>query len=343
MNINYIMDFAKQVLAIDSPTGYTKEAIDFVKKEAQALGYSCELTNKGNLIVKVQGKEEGKVIGYSAHVDTLGLMVRSIKSDGTLAFTLLGGPQLNTVDGEYCRVVTRDKKVFTGTILSNHPAAHVHKESSSAARTDSTMHIRLDEKVSSKKDVEALGINTGDFICIDTKTTLTESGFLKSRFLDDKISVAILVGVMKALKEENLSPTYTTYFLFSTYEEVGHGSSYIPQDITELISVDMGCIGLDLNCTEFDVSICAKDSGGPYDYELTSTLIELAKKNKLSYAVDIYPFYGSDTGAALRAGNDIRGGLIGPGVAASHGMERTHKEGVLSSAQLVLAYCLHQD
>ena len=178
----------------------------------------------------------------------------------------------------------------------------------------------------------------GDFIFIDPKTTVTESGFLKSRFIDDKGSVAVLLALLEIMNAEKIVPAYPVKIVISNYEEVGHGSSYIPADITEYISVDMGCIGDDLSCTEYDVSICAKDSSGPYDYEMTSTFIELAKENNLQYAVDIYPMYGSDTSAALRGGNNIKGALIGPGVHASHGMERTHYEALENTLKLIYLY-----
>ena len=193
----------------------------------------------------------------------------------------------------------------------------------------------------SKKDVEELGICPGDFIFIDPKTTITESGFIKSRFIDDKGSVAALMGLLEIFNREKITPKYTTKLFISIYEEVGHGASYIPNDITEMIAVDMGCIGDDLSCTEYDVSICAKDSGGPYDYNMVTSLIELAKENDIKYAVDIYPMYGSDVGAALRGGNDIRGALIGPGVHASHGMERTHYEGLENTIKLLVAYLMN--
>jgi len=333
----YVLSFATELLAIDSPSGYCMEAIKFVKEEAERLGYATSMNAKGNLIIDVPGTSD-KTIGLSAHVDTLGLMVRSINDNGTLAFTNIGGPILPTYDGEYCRILTRDGKVYTGTILSNETSVHVHKDASTAARNCDKMHVRIDERVKSKDDVLELGIQNGDFIAVDTKTQVTKNDFIKSRFLDDKISVACLVGILAHLKENQLTGCHNTKIIISTYEEVGHGSSQIPAEIEELIAVDMGCIGDDLACTEYDVSICAKDSSGPYDYALTSKLIELAKAEKLNYVVDIYPMYGSDVSAALRGGNDIRGALIGPGVAASHGMERTHWDGVENTIKLLLAY-----
>lgn len=337
---DYVLEFAKTILNIDSPTGYCKEVIDFVEGEAKELGYYTCRNEKGNLQIYVDGQSE-QTIGMCAHVDTLGLMVRSIKSDGTLAFTNIGGPIIPTLDGEYCRIITRNKKVYTGTILSNSPAVHVFNDASSAARKCETMHIRLDEVVKNKEDVQSLGIGNGDFIAIDPKTTLTSSDFLKSRFLDDKLSVACLFAVLKEMKEKHITPKHNLIMIISTYEEVGHGSSNIPPQINELLAVDMGCIGDDLSCSEYDVSICAKDSSGPYDYELTSRLIELAKDNDIDYAVDIYPYYGSDVSAALRGGNDIKGALIGPGVHASHGMERTHYKAIENTIRLLLAYITH--
>lgn len=337
MNQERFKKFAYQLYSIDSPSGYTKKAIDFLEHEASALGFKTSRNQKGNLHIFVNGKDHSYKVGISAHTDTLGLMVRSINSDGTLRFTSIGGPILPTLDGEYCRIITRGGKVYTGTILSSSPAAHVFKDASSAPRNADTMIVKIDEIVKSKKDVEKLGIMNGDMIAIDPKTTITENGFIKSRFLDDKISVCSLFEVLHIIKEEELMPAYDTYFIITTYEEVGHGAASLPE-INELLACDMGCIGQDLSCSEYDVSICAKDSGGPYDYDMVSRLIELAKKEKCQFAVDIYPFYGSDVDAALSAGNNIKGALIGPGVAASHGMERTHMQAIESTVKLILAY-----
>lgn len=336
MNKDYILNFTKHVLSIDSPSGFTKNVIQFLKDEATKLGYPYEMNKKGNLIVTVKGKTD-KVIGLSSHVDTLGLMVRSINSDGTLKFTKIGGPILPTFDSEYCRIYTRDGKVYTGTVLSNSPATHVYKDASTLPRNEETMHIRIDEVVRSKEDVKKLGIETGDYIAVDPKTTITENGFIKSRYLDDKMSSSVLFGLLEHLSTNHITPTNTLKLMFSTYEEVGFGASYV-FDCDEFIAVDMGCIGLDLNCTEYDVSICAKDSGGPYDYEITSKFVEIAKRLNLNYAIDIYPFYSSDATAALRGGNDVKVGLIGPGICASHGMERTHYTAVENTLKLLIEY-----
>ncbi len=334
---DYVFKVTKDILETDSPSGFTSQVMKKIEAYASELHADFSRTNKGNGIITFEGESE-KTIALCAHVDTLGLMVRSIKTNGTLAITKIGGPILSTLDGEYCKIYTRTGKSYTGTILSNSPSTHVFKDAETIEREEKNFNIRLDCIVKNKKDVEALGISAGDYICIDTKTTITDTDFIKSRFLDDKLSVGIVFGVLKRLRDENIKPNYTIQFIVSAYEEVGHGMAYIPEGIREVLAIDMGCIGDDLSCTEYDVSICAKDSSGPYDYELTSKLIELAKENDVKYAVDIYPSYSSDVSAAWRGGNDIRGALIGPGVHASHGMERSHYEAIYNTMKLIYLY-----
>lgn len=333
-----LLEILENLIQIHSPSGYTKKAIYFVKEFTDKLGYQSEITPKGNLIVSVEGTNQEITKGISAHVDTLGLMVRSIRNDGTLALTTLGGPLTPTLDGEYCDIMTRDHKTYTGTILATSNSVHVFKDASTQQRSVDHLMVKIDENVKSKEDVEKLGIQNGDIVAYDPKFRLSESGYIKSRFLDDKASVAILMYLLQSMKEAQIKPSTNLKFIFTTYEEVGHGSSYIPEDISEFLAVDMGAMGDDLSCSEMDVSICAKDSSGPYDYDMTSALINSAKDLKLDYAVDIYPMYSSDASAALRGGANIKAALIGPGVAHSHGMERTHIRGLENTYRLILAY-----
>ncbi|MFU8785869.1 MAG: M42 family metallopeptidase [Candidatus Izemoplasmataceae bacterium] len=333
---HYVLELAKEILMIPSPSGYTKEITERIQEEALKYNLHIEKTKKGNLIITIPG-QTSHTIGLSVHVDTLGAMVRSISSDGTLKFTSIGGPSWPTLDGEYCTIRTRSGKDYTGTFLSTSPANHVFKDAGTKERNPETMNVRIDEIVKNKDDVLKLGIEVGNFIFFDPKTVVTENGFIKSRFLDDKINVASIFGLIKYYKDSNVVPKQTLKIIISTYEEVGHGAAFIPE-MDEMIAVDMGCIGDDLTCTEYDVSICAKDSSGPYDFDLTNRFAELAKTNKLNYAVDIYPYYGSDVSAALRGGNDFKGALIGPGVHASHGMERTHYQAVENTIKLLILY-----
>ncbi|MCL2235694.1 MAG: M42 family metallopeptidase [Defluviitaleaceae bacterium] len=336
-NAEYFKKTLSEILAIDSPTGFTAAAVTKVKEIVDSLGFETALTKKGNLIANIPGKST-RTVGLSAHIDTLGLVVRGFRPDGTLTFSKVGGSVLPTLDGEYCKIYTRTGKVYIGTILSNSPAGHVFTDAHTAPRDEKTMHVKLDVETKSASDTKALDILPGDFICFDTKTVFTDTGFLKSRFLDDKMSVSIILTLLKHLKDEGITPDHNITIIFSTYEEVGHGMSHLPCEFDEFVAVDMGCIGDDLTCTEYDVSICAKDSSGPYDYELTTRLINLAKEANLNFAVDIYPMYGSDVSAALRAGHDMKGALIGPGVAASHGMERSHLKAAENTFKLLHLY-----
>lgn len=339
-NLDYFKKVAEDIFKCDSPTGYTMHIIDLVKRYIDAYGYESKVLNSGALEISIKGIDSSKVVATSAHCDTLGLMVRSIKPNGKLALTTLGGPITPTLDSEYCVIYTRDGRKYTGTILSTSAAVHVYKDANSKSRDIDELEIRLDEEVFSKEDVLKLGIQNGDIVAYDTKFTLTDSGFLKTRFVDDKASVAILLMLLKYTSDHQIKFKYDTKIYFVTYEEVGHGASIVDQNISEFVTLDMGCIGLDLAGNEYAVSICAKDSGGPYDYELTTRLIDMAKENDLSYTVDIFPFYGSDVGAARRAGVDIKGALIGSGVSASHGMERTHIKGVENTLKLIYTYLI---
>lgn len=338
LNRTYMLDTLRMLLESPSPSGYCMEIMSLVRAEAEKLGYDMRMTPKGNGIVTIEGVDPDEVVGLTAHVDTLGAMVRSIKPNGMLRFTPIGGYAMHTVEGEYCRIHTRDGRTYEGTVLSTKPSVHVYSDARDWKREEANMEIRIDEATSSKEETEKLGIAVGDFVSWDPRARLLDNGWVKSRHLDDKASVAALFGLMEWLAREGVRPTKTLKLIFSTYEEVGHGSSHIPADITEMIAVDMGAIGDDLSATERDVSICAKDSSGPYDYGMTSRLIALAKELEIPHAVDIYPYYGSDASAALRGGSNIRAALIGPGVHASHGMERTHADAIVNTAALLLAY-----
>ena len=333
-----VMEYARRLLAADSPSGFTEHAVAQAEEIAGALGYLTRRTNKGGLVIQVPGRDSGKRLGLCAHVDTLGLMCRSITEKGELMITRIGGPLLPTLDGEYCKIYTRDGRVYTGTILSLSPAAHVFDDAGTRARDDQSMSVRIDEKVKTADDVRALGIAVGDYVCFDPKTEVTPSGFLKSRFIDDKGSAACILALLKLLRDQGRQPRYDTEVHFTVYEEVGHGGATIPGDLDELLAVDMGCVGADLTCTEYQVSICAKDSAGPFDYGMVSRLVELAKAHGVDYAVDVYPYYSSDAAVSHRAGSDARAALIGPGVHASHGMERTHVEGMLNTVKLMALY-----
>lgn len=338
--VDYIMEKTTEVLAIDSPTGYTRNAAEYVVKEYEKLGYKPVMTVKGGVLVDLGGKNKDDGVVLAAHIDTLGAIVCEIKSNGNLKVSPLGGMNPNNAEAENCRIVTRFNGIYQGTFQLNNASIHVNKDYNDTKRGYGEMEVVLDEKVSSKEDTEKLGIMVGDIVCFDPRTTITESGYIKSRFLDDKLSVGILLGYAKYLKDEGVELEKRMYHYITVYEEVGHGgAASIPDGVKEVISVDMGCVGDGLGCTERQVSICAKDSAGPYNYDVVTNMIKAAKDNDIDFAVDVYPFYGSDVDVTLGAGFDIRHGLIGAGVYASHGYERSHRDGVENTLRLLMNYC----
>lgn len=338
--VDYILEETKKILAIDSPTGYTKNAAEFIKSEYEKLGYKATLTVKGGVLVELGGKNKENGLVLAAHTDTLGGMVSEIKSNGYLMVSPLGGMNPNNAEAENVKVVTRFDGTYEGTLQLSNASVHVNGEYNETRRKWKEMEVVLDEKVNSKEDTEKLGIMVGDIVCFDPRTTITDKGYIKSRFLDDKLSVGILLGYAKYLKEEGVELENAQYHYVTVYEEVGHGgASNIPQGVTEVISVDMGCVGDGLTCNEHQVSICAKDSRGPYNYDVVTGLIKAAKDAKLDFAVDVYPYYGSDVDVTLSAGYDVRHGLIGSGVYASHGYERSHRDGVENTLKLLINYC----
>lgn len=337
--MDYILTQLKALMAIDSPSGYTKEVTDYLMAQYKEMGYTPKKTVKGGVLVELGGEKKENALFMEAHVDTLGAMVAEIKADGRLRLTPIGGLNANNAEAENCRICTRFNGTYEGTMQLTDASIHVNGKYNDTSRSFDVMEVLIDEKVSSKKEVEDLGIMAGDVVCFEPRTTITKSGYLKSRFLDDKLSAAILMGYAKYLKDENVCPKRALYQHFTVYEEVGHGgSASIPEGVTEVLSVDMGCVGQGLSCKEHQVSICAKDSGGPYNYDVVTDLITAAKRENLDYAVDIYPHYGSDAEAALRSGYDVRHGLIGPGVYASHGYERSHVDGVKNTFLLLKSY-----
>lgn len=333
----YIVEQAEKVIGIDSPTGYHYNVQKYLVDTIQAMGFEVRTLRKGGVIANLGG--EGNPLMMLAHVDTLGAFVHYIKGNGRLAISN-GTLNPNNIETENVRVITRSGVVYEGTIQLENASVHVNPDVN-AERKFTNLEVVLDEDVTSKEDVEKLGICAGDFLAVEPRFQVTEKGYIKSRFLDDKASSGVLLGIAKYVSEHPGCLKRNVQLFFTTFEEIGHGASAgIPEEIEDLLAVDMGCVGDHLACTEKQVSICAKDSSGAYHFEMTNELIEVAKEHGIDYAVDIYPSYGSDAGAALRSGKDVRYALIGQGVYASHGYERTHKDGMKQTFELALNYVL---
>ena len=339
INLDYTLEIMQKICTTPSPSGFTKAVMEIVEAEFSKLGMEVHYNNKGGLITYYNGKNPAPLKAIAAHTDTLGAMVKEIKDNGRLAFMGVGGFLGHAIECENCLIHTIEEKTYTGTFHTIKPSIHVHKDAGSLERKFENMEVVIDEKVFSKEDTEALGIEIGDFISFDSRFKITDSGFVKSRHLDDKASVAIILGVCKYMKDINIVPENSIEIFITNYEEMGHGASYgIDDSVEELLCVDMGALGEGQNSDEFTVSICVMDSFGPYDYEMKSRLVKLAKEAGAEYKLDIYPNYGSDGGTALKAGRNIRVGLIGPGVYASHSYERTHRDSVMNTSKLLLAY-----
>ena len=334
------IDYLKKLTSIPSRTGFTREVADYLVEELERLGYTPIRTNKGGVNVIVKGKDDNKHRVVTAHVDTLGAMVRGVKADGRLKMAKIGGYPWNMIEGENCLVhVASTGKTVSGTILIHQTSTHVYKDAGTAERTEDNMEVRLDAKVRNEKETRDLGIDVGDFISFDPRTIITETGFIKSRFLDDKVSAAVLLDLLRKYKEENIELSQTTHFMFSVFEEVGHGAnSNLPKEAVEYLAVDMGAMGDDQQTDEYTVSICVKDASGPYNYEFRNHLVQLAKDNDIQYKLDIYPYYGSDASAAMRAGAEVKHALLGAGIESSHSYERTHIDSVEQTHKMVDVY-----
>ena len=339
------MDYATKVLldllATPSPTGFTDKAIAKVEQYLLELGVAAYRTPKGALVWTVSGKKkEARTV--ISHIDTLGAMVKEIKEKGRLRLSRVGGYDWASIEGASCVLHTFEGEEITATVLNTKQSTHIFgPELAKLERTDQTIELRLDAEVKGCHDVKALGVEVGNFVSFDSQPSLTKTGFIKGRHLDNKASVAISLLVTKTLLEAKLKPSRDTHFFVSNYEEVGHGAaSGIPQTTTELLCLDMAAVGEGQTSDEYSVTLCVKDSSGPYDYGLNQELRNLAKQNGIPLKSDIYPYYGSDASAAWRAGGSYRAALIGPGVDASHAYERTHQKAIDATAKLLMAYLM---
>ena len=334
-----LIEILETIIKIPSPTGYDREIVPLILEHIRELGIDVSLTNKGAILAEIPGESKEAIV-FSAHVDTLGAMVKEVKSNGRLKVTMIGGCPWLSLDAENCEVRTSDNTRISGTFQGTKPSVHIDGgEVAKTERNQETTELVLDEKVSSREEAEKLGISVGDFVFVDPRFTATENGFIKTRYLDDKASVAILLEAMAEMKDAKLPNT--VYFFISTYEEVGHGaSSGIPDSVREFIAVDMGAPGNGQQSSEFAVNICAIDSTGPYDLGIRERMTNLCKEKDIPYAIDLYNFYGSDASASQRSGHDVRTGLIGAGVFASHAYERTHIDSMDATLRLVVEYAL---
>ena len=336
----FIADCFRDFVNVPSPVSYYDEILPLVEEYAAKFGYPVTYDRKNTPYITLEGEDNSKTVMVGAHMDTLGLMVRKIEKDGTLRVRQLGGVSFQSIEGETMTVHTRSGKSYTGLMVCQSHSTHVFDDARSLERDENTMMISLDEKVETREDVLALGIRHGDVISFDPHCTITENGYVKSRFIDDKLAVAAVFAALKYMTENGLKPKYRTLLSFPFYEEINHGGAYIPPEVEEFVAIDIGLIGPDYDGNERTVSICVKDNFSPYDRNLTGKLIAEAEANNIKHAIDIFYRYGTDANAAVRAGNNVRGAAFGMACYCSHGMERTHLDGVVETVKLAVAYMM---
>lgn len=343
MNIDmkYTVDIMTKLLEIPSPSGDSRKCIDLIESEFRNFGVEVFRTRKNALIATINGEDNDNQKTIAAHIDTIGAMVKEIKPNGRLKLAQIGGFAWNSVEGESVIIKTRKGKEFEGTILPVEASVHIFRDvAREKLRTDENMEVRIDEFVYSEQDVLDLGINIGDLVSFEPRTRVLENGFIKSRHLDDKSAVAIVLAMCKYIKENNISLKYTTNFIISNYEEVLHGISYMPEKTDEFIAIDIGTVGKGQESDEFSVCIAARDASGPYNVELRNRLIDVAESNGIYYKIDLYNGYGSDASAAVRQGFDVNYACVGPGVDATHHYERTHVKSIENTTKLLLKYII---
>ena len=342
MNIDmtYLTDVLRRLLETPSPVGYYARMKPLLEACARDLGYEVTYDHRDTAYITVEGEDTSKTVCVSAHADTLGFMVRGVNPDGTLRLRALGGINFANVEGENVTVHTRGGRTYAGTLICAHHSAHAYDDAKTMERNENTVFVLLDEPVAKAEDTRALGIRNGDYVSIDPRLTVTDNGYLKSRFLDNKAAMACSFSVLKYLADNRVKPRFNTVFAFSFYEEIGLGGIYVPNEISEYVAVDIAILGPDSDGSEHKVTICAKDAAMPYDYDLTGRLIAAAERCGADYAVDLFYRYGSDASQAIKGGHNLRAAALGMGVYASHGVERAHRDGIENTARLMLSYVL---
>ncbi len=344
-DLDHISHFLVGLLNTPSPTGMAGDAITYTAEAFKKFPLEMRVNHKGALIATWQGRSSIAPRALTAHVDTLGAMVKEIKANGRLKLTKIGGFAWNTVEGEGATVFASGGKRLRGSLLLNKASSHIFGSDvvRDTKRDDDMLEVRLDERTANEKETRALGIEVGDFVAFDPRVEVSSSGFVRSRHLDDKAAVACILGAMKAITDAGLQPAQRVTIHISNYEEVGHGAAVgFPDDLVELLTVDMAAVGDGQASDEFSACICVKDSGGPYHIDMNRKLISLAQAANIPYKTDIYPNYGSDGEAYWRAGGDVKVGLVGPGIDASHNYERTHKDSLLNTTKLIAEYLLNE-
>lgn len=347
LDLQYLKTTLTQLLLTPSPVGDTERGSALCVEFFCALGdLHVETTRKGVVVARWNGAKNDAPRAVTAHIDTLGALVKGVKETGRLSLSQLGNYSWNAVENEGVTVVNQDGKSFRGLIQVSNPSHHLYASSegnNEVSRSQKTMEVRLDERVSSAEDIAQLGIEVGDFVYLDPRPEWN-GGFIRSRHLDDKALVACLLTAAKAIIDAGLVPAQDTTLHIANYEEVGHGgASGIPNETAQVLALDVAPTGIGQNGDEFSCTLAIADSDGPYDARMRRQLRELAKQHGIALKPDIFPEYCSDGDALWKAGGDMQVALIGPGVDGTHSLERTHIDALQATTQMIVAWLLSND
>lgn len=336
----FIIETMEEIINIPSPVGYYQETEKVLEKYLSKLGLAPFYDERHTAYVKFEGQDTSRTVLVGAHMDTVGLWVHHIEHDGSIKIKSLGGNNFHNIENEKMCIKTRDGRTYTGYLVCVSHSPHVFDDALTLERTDKNMRFMLDDDVSNDEQVRALGIRHGDVIAIEPHFEHMENGRIRSRYIDNKGSVAAALGAIKYIVENNLKPKYNTLFAFTYYEELGFGGVYVPADVREYVALDIGVIGPEHEGTEKDVSIVATDKHLPYDRDLTWRLIKKADKIGIDYSVEVFNHYSTDAMAAFMAGNNLKAAAFGMTVYSSHGIERTFEISIFNTAKLTVAYVL---
>ena len=335
---SYLLRCFTELVNAPSPVGYGERINPVLEKLAEELGCAITYDRRGTAYIELPGEDMTHTVELAAHWDTIGMMVRAIDKNGMIRVRQLGGMNYASAEGESVTVHTRDGRTYTGLLACQSHSVHVFDDARTLERSDNTMVVLLDEDVHSEADVRALGIRHGDFIAVEPHCEYLPSGYLKSRFIDDKAAVACVFAMIKYLRDNAITPRCRTLLAFTFGEEIGLGGPWVPPEVCEYVALDIGLIGPDYDGHERCVTICAKDNRAVYTNALVNRLIACAESAGCDYAVDVFYRYGTDASVALTNSNNLQAAAFGMPVYCSHGRERTHMLSLTNTVNLMVEY-----
>ncbi|MBT8226947.1 MAG: osmoprotectant NAGGN system M42 family peptidase [Dactylosporangium sp.] len=342
LDLEFMQQVLLELMEIPSPSGRTDHVTQYVGERLSALGIPFIVTRRGAINAYVAGaRTTGADRAIVVHTDTIGGTVKRLKENGRLELKPIGTHSARFAEGAHVRIFTDDlNRVVTGQVLPLKASGHRYNDGVDLQGVSwAQVEVRVDERVEGIADLRALGIDVGDFVALMPNPVITPSGYVKSRHLDDKAGVAAVLTAFKAVIDAGMLPPVTAHLLVTCTEEIGHGASHgLDPDVAEIVSVDAAVVAPGQQSRETAATIAMADGTGPFDYHLTRRLASLATGYGIDAVRDVFDYYRSDVAAAVEAGAHARVALLGFGVDATHGHERTHLDGLRNVAQLLCLY-----